>query len=281
MDTLTHFKDPKYIPLEEALEQVKKYQPPAEHQDTTQQADQEFRIQEFDEFYRIFGATCYGNKDLVFDWKKDLLYGGKVHNIDEWLGQKAYQGWMVPSATIYTTTVLALYKNRTNLGLRKSTLLKMNDVQNMLMSDFANGLMMTRTSVTYVPRALRGMDFIDDNLNFEKESRANLFGIDRALMPEDSEITEQLLGSGDAGTIVEAYKMLCGTYNQTRQAVPYLRCSPTDITLPGIKCAVAIGVETKFPSRFLISADKPYSAKLRARGVRAILRKDIEDGFRK
>jgi hypothetical protein len=259
--TLKPFKDPKYLPLEEALEQVKAYQAP------TLKPEQAFDIQEFDDFYSIIGATYGGKEKWAFDWKKELLDRGNAHTSEEWIRQTTDEGWMVPSAQIYTATVLALYKNRSNLGLRKSALLKINDVQNMLMSDFANGLMMTRTTVNYASVASHQPDIVSENFQFLDGIEMRIGGKDKALGPEDSNVTDALLGSSDAGAIAEAYKMLCSTFYSKSKEAYYIRYK-TSYSSKSIVCAVAMGMVS--PSLFLISADQPYDAKLRARGVRVM-----------
>jgi hypothetical protein len=275
MDTLTHFKDAKYLPLEEALKQVKAYQPPAEQQATIQPTDLEFSIQEFDEFYRIYGATYQGKKDMVFDFRKALLDGGKKRNFKEWVSIETDPGWMVPSVEMYTAMIIALYDNHqsSDADARKKVL----DMRDFLRTDFKRHPKMARNEVMY---SSDGTAVIDDHLSRTVKQVSYTF--DSQLLPDDKEWAENLFGCPDASKIRDAYTWLARNFVEAPTPQPHIRCTMEVHDGAGIINGVGIGYEREDSDKFMIRADIDiYGLQLPAHGVRAIQKSDIEQGSRK
>jgi hypothetical protein len=84
IDTLTHFKDPKYLPVEEALEQLKAYKPAIiENHPTNQVQNLGFSIDELEEKYRLHNVRYHDGLYRV-DIDKKWMNNGELHTQDEW-----------------------------------------------------------------------------------------------------------------------------------------------------------------------------------------------------
>jgi hypothetical protein len=269
--TLTPFKDPKYLPLEKALEQLKAYVPPVIEHDAARLANKGFDIQEFDDYFRISGALYNDSKRTAFDWKKQLLDDGRINTLEEWLKQETGPGWVVPSAEIYTSTIIALYENRlhSDPDMRRKVL----DMRQMLHSDFTR-LMMTRTQIHYTAD---GKAIIDNNITFDDQKEMTAI-ISKELERKGTDIlwADSLLGTSDVEKIIESYKWLTRNYAIAKDVQIRLQCSMAGAEMT---CPVAmgfIGQPDEDWAKFLISADYPHTAQFPARGVRARLREDAE-----
>jgi hypothetical protein len=83
--TLTPFKDPKYIPVEMALEQLKAYNPRQIPTTATPQPKPQFYVVEHPETYELHNVPYNNGLYKVFLWKK-LRNHDETHTQDEWLG---------------------------------------------------------------------------------------------------------------------------------------------------------------------------------------------------
>jgi hypothetical protein len=275
MDTLKPFKDPKYLPLEEALKQVQAYVPPVIEHDAARLSNAGFDIKEFDDFYRIYGATYHGKKDTVIDLKHELLDGGNKRNFKEWVSIETDPGWMVPSVEMYTAIIIALYDNNQHpdVELRK----KVKDMRSHIKSQFNNSPMMTRNEIMY---RSDGSAIIDNYL--DGIAKTVSFCFDSVLMADDNEWAENLFGYPDAGKIRDSYSWLARTFVEAPMPQPHVRCTMKVSEGGAIINGVGMGFERKDSFLFMIRADiDMYVLQLPAQGVRLIQRSDIEKVNRK
>jgi hypothetical protein len=135
IDTLTPFKDPKYIPLEKALKQLEAYTPPPapEIKPFTR-----FWIEEQDDRFVLNGVE-YPNETFNVEWYKEMLDGGNVHNQDEWVQRQFGSGSslsMIPSTQDYFLSIAAAYAYKDTMfsGV-------IENFRKMFEADFKDGMM--------------------------------------------------------------------------------------------------------------------------------------------
>jgi hypothetical protein len=113
IETLTPFKDRKYIPVEEALKQLKAYKAPqlpvpdAPHIVLPVEYEN-FAIEEFPGSFMLYNVQ-YRNKIYNIEWLKSNLYHDRLTQ-DAALKVKI-QGFTLPSTDTYYASFFALYTN--------------------------------------------------------------------------------------------------------------------------------------------------------------------------
>jgi hypothetical protein len=213
IETLKPFKDPKYIPVEEALRQLREYRrdidgynPETPAVDT--QAQGAFLIEDLGNRYRLSNVPYNGGM-WAFDWYKDLLSDGENLPQNEWIKRTQSNSIKLPNSKMIHANLAALCTLKFHATASQRTLL--DDVlEKIFRPDFMTNYPNTSTRIAYQPQ---GKDYVIHNIGYADqhiteeditgpESSVNRLGMEKPLLA--------ILGTDDLFRVETVYSILFG-----------------------------------------------------------------------
>jgi hypothetical protein len=209
IDTLTHFKDGKYLPVEEALKQLKAYKPAIiENHPTNQAQNLGFSIEELKDRYRLNNIE-YHDGIYVVDWSKSLLDNGQKHVQEEWVQTTDRTEWKLPNSRLVHACLTALYKSRNEPD---QTGLVQKMIENIFMPDFKENYLLTSTRVAYKPT---GEDVVTHDIDqlTEIQIKTKMAGSARRIDADSGsqEAIYAILGTRNLTEVNQVYEWASGS----------------------------------------------------------------------
>jgi hypothetical protein len=204
--TLTAFKDAKYLPVEEALKQLKAYQAPV-----AAKVDPIIHLNEIDfqdgiklietQSQYILENVPWREDRYTIDWNKKLYDNGDKHTQCEWFRM----GHTLPCMQTYNLTYITLYECYQNATAEQKEVI--DKIRGMFAEDLKQTVM-TGTSVDYRQSDVDMINHFMINTSYNIDLVGKRGNIDKDMEPDLG--LARLLGTDNFEHVKEAYKWAGG-----------------------------------------------------------------------
>jgi hypothetical protein len=170
-----------------------------------------FKIEEFEDFYRISGVFCENNY-LTFDFSKNLLPERSQEQHADHARDSKNEKFTAQSAPVYHSLFEIVYKNRE--GEYKETIERF---RKFLEESFENDLLLTLTKIFYNQK---GKDIVVHNVGQEEELiEEYIADIDELLedMSQKNKPLEAIFKNNKTKEINDIYKWITGVDTELRR----------------------------------------------------------------